>query len=98
MQGSRSTRVNKFDAPAFDDVDTMRLNLNAVVKAFHTASAPQLSTIGMPVTSLPKSPSKDVGGDRKQFKILQECLKKQAVDTDSRYSQWLTRWRNWRVQ
>ena len=41
----------------------------------------------MQTTSVPKGPSKDLRGDRKLFKILQEGLRKQAIDTDRRFSQ-----------
>ena len=86
-RGARSAHVNMMDVPGLEEVDASPLTLNAVVKALYTALASQPSTTAVLTISVPKGPSKDLGGDRKQIKILQEGLRKQAVDTDGRFSQ-----------
>ena len=55
--------------------------------AYHITLEPQPPTPALTATSVPKVSSKDLGGDRTPFKILQDGLKKQAVDTDSRFLQ-----------
>ena len=70
-----------------EKIDDTPLTLHAIIKAFHTALAPLLRTFAAPTTSMPKGPNKELRGDRKQMKTLQEGLRKQAVDTDRRCSQ-----------
>ena len=83
----RSVHVNKMDAPELEKFDAMPSTLNTVVKAFHTALTPQPSTTAVSTTSVLKGSSKDLEGNSKQIKILQEGLKKQAADTDRRFLQ-----------
>ena len=56
--GGRAVHVNKMDAPAFEEVDATPLTPNAVVKAFHTALAPQLRQLRCKQPQCPRVPAK----------------------------------------
>ena len=71
------------------EVDETPLTLSAVIKAFHTALASPPPTPSAPATSVPKAVSKDPEGDSRQIKDLQEGFRRQAVDTNRRFSQML---------
>ena len=87
MRGAQPAQVHMMDVPRLLEVDETPLTLNAVIKAFHAALAPPPPTLAAPATSVPKGPSKDPGGDRKQIKNLQEGLRNQPVNTDRSCSQ-----------